>query len=73
MVTSGSTSSGIPQGGQVWPRVQFRQMTEMNLDANALEELTRLATQSWAMMNQEGESQLQLQQSIETVANELTR
>eukprot|EP00975_Prorocentrum_lima_P058910 12353611-Prorocentrum_lima.AAC.1 len=42
MTTSGSTSSGVQQGGQVWPRVQFRQMAEMNLDATAMEELTRM-------------------------------
>eukprot|EP00975_Prorocentrum_lima_P069828 12928541-Prorocentrum_lima.AAC.1 len=45
----------------------------MNLDANAMEELTRMAAQRWAMMNQEAEAHLQIQQSIETVANELTR
>eukprot|EP00975_Prorocentrum_lima_P025654 5395403-Prorocentrum_lima.AAC.1 len=45
----------------------------MNLDANAMEELTRMATQSWAMMNREGEAHLHLQQSSETVANELIR
>eukprot|EP00975_Prorocentrum_lima_P042545 8939004-Prorocentrum_lima.AAC.1 len=72
MTTSGSTSSGA-QGGQVWLRVQFRQMTEMNLDATAMEELTRLVSQSWAMMNNEGGAHLHLQQSIEDVAHELIR
>eukprot|EP00975_Prorocentrum_lima_P030885 6483362-Prorocentrum_lima.AAC.1 len=37
MTTSGSASSGVQQGGQLWPRVQIRQMTDMNLDANAME------------------------------------
>eukprot|EP00975_Prorocentrum_lima_P012549 2660880-Prorocentrum_lima.AAC.1 len=37
-------------------------MTEVSLDASVVEELTRLATQSWAMMNQEGETPFQLQQ-----------
>eukprot|EP00975_Prorocentrum_lima_P015233 3229476-Prorocentrum_lima.AAC.1 len=37
MVTPGSASFGVQQIGQVWPRVQFRQMTEMNLDAHAME------------------------------------
>eukprot|EP00975_Prorocentrum_lima_P046654 9750062-Prorocentrum_lima.AAC.1 len=69
MLTPGSASSGVQQPGQAWPTVQFRQMTEINLDANAMEELTRTATQSWAMMNREGEAHLHLQQSIETVAN----
>eukprot|EP00975_Prorocentrum_lima_P056064 11753667-Prorocentrum_lima.AAC.1 len=73
MSTPGSASSGVQQPGQAWPRVLFRQMAEMNLDANALEELTRMATQSWAMMNKEGEAHLHLQQSIETVATELIR
>eukprot|EP00975_Prorocentrum_lima_P042243 8876747-Prorocentrum_lima.AAC.1 len=41
LTASGSSSSGI-QGGQVWPKVQFRQMTEMNLDATAMEELARM-------------------------------
>eukprot|EP00975_Prorocentrum_lima_P042469 8922968-Prorocentrum_lima.AAC.1 len=54
MVTLGSASSGGQQIGQVWPRVQFRQLTEMNLDANAMEELTMMATHIWAMMNREG-------------------
>eukprot|EP00975_Prorocentrum_lima_P058060 12179075-Prorocentrum_lima.AAC.1 len=49
MVTPGSASSGVQRTGQSWPNVQFRQMTEMNLDANAMEGLTRMATQSWAM------------------------
>eukprot|EP00975_Prorocentrum_lima_P030335 6360279-Prorocentrum_lima.AAC.1 len=37
MMTPGSTSSGVQQIGQGWPKVQFRQMTEMNLDATAME------------------------------------
>eukprot|EP00975_Prorocentrum_lima_P008714 1861152-Prorocentrum_lima.AAC.1 len=32
-----------------------------------------MATQSWAMTNRKGEAHLHLQQSIETVANELIR
>eukprot|EP00975_Prorocentrum_lima_P026806 5633768-Prorocentrum_lima.AAC.1 len=73
MLTPGSVLSGVQQPGQAWPKVQFRQMAETNLDANALEELTRIATQSWAMMNREGEAHLHSQQSIETMANELIR
>eukprot|EP00975_Prorocentrum_lima_P001387 298933-Prorocentrum_lima.AAC.1 len=38
LTASGSSSSGI-QEGQSWPRLQFRQMTEMNLNAAAMEEL----------------------------------
>eukprot|EP00975_Prorocentrum_lima_P046763 9774576-Prorocentrum_lima.AAC.1 len=41
------------------------------LDAHAVEELSRLATQRRTMMNREGEAHLQLQQSIEAVATEL--
>eukprot|EP00975_Prorocentrum_lima_P068138 12918973-Prorocentrum_lima.AAC.1 len=48
-------------------------MTGMNLDASALEELARMAAQSWAMINREGEAHLHLQQSIEAVANELIK
>eukprot|EP00975_Prorocentrum_lima_P022741 4788872-Prorocentrum_lima.AAC.1 len=36
MMTPGPSSSGQQQPGHASPRVQFRQMTEMNLDANAL-------------------------------------
>eukprot|EP00975_Prorocentrum_lima_P023157 4872645-Prorocentrum_lima.AAC.1 len=56
---------------QSFPRVQFRQMTEVNLDARAIEELSRMAAQSRAMLTREGEAHLQLQQSIEAAANEL--
>eukprot|EP00975_Prorocentrum_lima_P045686 9562059-Prorocentrum_lima.AAC.1 len=38
-----------------------------------MEELTRMVSQSWAMLNNEGDAHLHLQQSIEDVANELTR
>eukprot|EP00975_Prorocentrum_lima_P015018 3185093-Prorocentrum_lima.AAC.1 len=48
-------------------------MTERSLDASVVEELAMMATQSWAMMNNEGEAHLQLQQSIEAVATDLIR
>eukprot|EP00975_Prorocentrum_lima_P061969 12882962-Prorocentrum_lima.AAC.1 len=64
MLTPGSASSRVRQSGQAWPRVQFRQMTEMNMDASALEELTRMAAQSRAMMNREGEAHLHVQQWV---------
>eukprot|EP00975_Prorocentrum_lima_P031147 6539484-Prorocentrum_lima.AAC.1 len=68
MMTSMSLMS-THQTTQSFPRVQFRQMIEVNLDARAIEELSRMAAQSRAMFNQEGEAHLQLQQSIEAVAN----
>eukprot|EP00975_Prorocentrum_lima_P066069 12907085-Prorocentrum_lima.AAC.1 len=58
------------QAVQAFPRVQFRQMTEVSLDASVIEELSRMASQSRAMMNREREAHLQLQQSIEAVATE---
>eukprot|EP00975_Prorocentrum_lima_P043866 9200701-Prorocentrum_lima.AAC.1 len=59
------SSASTQQTGQALPKVQFRQMTEVSLDASVVEELTSMATQSWAMMNKEGEAHLQLQRSIE--------
>eukprot|EP00975_Prorocentrum_lima_P009182 1956553-Prorocentrum_lima.AAC.1 len=59
------SSASAQQTGQVLPRVQFRQMTEMVLDASVVEELASMATESRAMMNREGEAHLQLQQRIE--------
>eukprot|EP00975_Prorocentrum_lima_P056017 11742509-Prorocentrum_lima.AAC.1 len=61
------SAASAQQTGQALPKAQFRQMTEVGLDASVVEELTSMARQSWAMMNKEGETHLQLQQSIEAV------
>eukprot|EP00975_Prorocentrum_lima_P061743 12881599-Prorocentrum_lima.AAC.1 len=67
MMTSMSSTS-THQAMQSFPRVQIRQRTDVNLDARAVEELSRMFAQSRAMLNREGEAHRQLQQSIEAVA-----
>eukprot|EP00975_Prorocentrum_lima_P006291 1354301-Prorocentrum_lima.AAC.1 len=67
------SSTSTHQTALSFPRRQFRQMTEVNLDAKAIEELSRMAAQRRAMMNREGEAHLQMQQIIEAVATELIR